>query len=166
MRNGFGLFLRSASWSVRLSARSSICLICLVSVLVLPAWSAPSEDLEPDWPELMRALNEIDSGLQMTEQPLSEIGSYFKSESDRLQQEKAELQNETERLQREKNSLDERERELNGREQGLQERESLYSDMQMDLDAANKAKWRGRVLALIIAGVASWAGYKIGRLNR
>lgn len=132
--------------------------------LLLPAWGQTSNESAPDWPELENRLNEIDSGLQMTEAPLSEIESYFGSESERLAYEKDELSKERERLRQEKSSLDLREQELNEREADLKRRESGLADMQADLDRANKKLKRARVGGILAALGAAAAGGFIGWL--
>jgi len=174
-RNGSGL-----SWSQRHLllvwplAPGLIFSICLVFLLATPLYSEIYPLSEQDWQALLNYFSEIEMGLNMTEQPLNEIESYFENESDRLksekqelQIEKTELQNERELLQQERSSLDEREQGLNEREEGILEREGYYSDMEKDLQNATEKLQRNKWLvpAIIGAGiiVAGYAGYRIGK---
>lgn len=165
--SGFSLWRLWRAWPAWRLGRGLICLIFLALVLAYPAWNAPLEDSEPDWLELKNYLDEIGSGLQMTEQPLSEIESYFINESERLRQEKADLQNEKQQLQQEKNSLDKREQALSEREKDLDKRESLYDGMQTDLEDATTALKRAKILGIIItvavATAAGYGGYRLGK---
>jgi len=178
LRNGSGL-----SWSQRHLllvwplAPGLIFSICLVFLLATPLYSEIYPLSEQDWQALLNYFSEIEMGLNMTEQPLNEIKSYFKNESNLLQIEKTELkiekdelQSERQLLQQEKNSLDKRELELNEREQRISEREQYYSDMEKDLQRATKKlqhnKWF--IPTVISAGIilAGYAGYRIGKAGK
>lgn len=140
--------------------RVSIFLICLALALPTSVSAATCEESAPDWPELGNSLEEIDLGLQMTEEPLSAIGDYFASENERLQSEKHEQQIENERLQQERSNLQQREQGLNEREQGLIVRENGIDGMQTNLDQANKKLRHGWIWLLaagLIGGAIGWA---------
>lgn len=172
--NGFGSSRSQRHLSVaRPLVLGLILSICLAWAPAPPAWSETYCLSEEEWRELLNYWNEIGLGLQMTEQPLDEIGSYFESESERLsdekqelQTEKIDLQSERLRLEQEKNSLDSREQELTERERGISQREQYYSDIERDLKTATKklqhGKWLGPVIIGVVAAAAGYAGYRIG----
>ncbi len=154
---------RLACWSGWSLARSLICSICLVLALSTPAWSETSPPSEPDWLELTRYLDVIDSGLSMTENASDEI--------ENSQQQREQLLTETERrlserkffLSQREVLLSEREQGLSEREQDLQQRESSYDAMQASLDAASEkiSQQRTKSLfliasALLVGGLTGW----------
>ena len=174
-RNGSGPLRSQRRLSpVRFSVLALILSIFLALAPASPAWNDPYCLSEQEYLELLNYFSEIGLGLQMTEQPLTEIESYFENESDRLkgekqelQTEKTELQNERELLQQERNSLDKREQELNEREQRISEREQYYMNIEKDLQKATKKLQRSKWLGPMIIGVATltagYIGYRIGK---
>ena len=167
--SGVCLPLSLVCWSGWRSVRNLICLICLVSVLSIPVWSETSPLSEPDWPELTTYLNEIASGLNMTESASDEIETSQQQREQLLIETEQSLDGRENSLSQREMLLDEREQGLNEQEQDLQQRESLYSGIQTDLDAANteirRQKIRSVVWLILAAVAAGVTGYGIGRLT-
>jgi septal ring factor EnvC (AmiA/AmiB activator) len=81
---------------------------------------------EPEWRQLMWGLSEIESGLQMTDLPLSEIeNSFAERESSLSATEK--------RLTETESRLDSRESELNERDADLRKRGKLYDSIDQEI---------------------------------
>jgi len=144
--------------------RLALCLALAPSfffLCALPGWPQPvygviSRTSEPDWSVLQNNFNEIEAGLQMTDEPLSSIESNLSERSNALTQREQESSATEQRLQQ-------REQALNEREQALQLRESLYSDMQANLEAAQKKLKLSWIWLLLAAAAGGVAGYFIAK---
>ena len=168
--SGVSRRLLLACWSGLRLARSLICLICLVLVLLVPVWSETSPLLEPDWPELTTYLDEIDSGLSMTESASDEIETSQQQREQLLIETEQSLDGRENFLNQKKLLLDEREQGLNEQELDLRQRESLYSGMQVDLDAANEKldeqKIRKWFFIVGVGVVSGYLGYRVSKALR
>lgn len=163
--NGYGSSRsqRHLSWA-RSLVLGLILSICLAWVSASPAWSETLNLSEADLQALWKYWEEIRLGLNMTDASLSEIGSYFESESERLRQEKLDLQSESERLQQEKSSLDRREQALTEREQRISQREKYYRNIELDLRAAAKSLRWSKIIGTIVAITAAVGGFFLGNM--
>jgi len=165
----WSVWSRVWSWAWWL-VRSSICLILVGWLLTIPAWSETLVPSEPDWPELESCLGEIESGLNMIDLPLSEIESNLPERERNLSEREAASIKKEKQLSETELRLQQRELDLNDRELDLNDRESLYDDMQLSLQAAQKEFRRQKiktwVYVLLTAAVAGAAGYGIGRMGK
>jgi len=114
----------------------------------------------------MMYLNEIDSGLSMTESASDEIKTSQQQREQLLIETEQSLDGREISLSQREVLLSERERGLSEQEQDLQQRESSYDDMQMSLDAANKEidqqKIRKWLFVIGVGVVSGYLGYHAG----